>query len=115
LVLTFDFAYSKLQREHPHKLSDYIVKERLEIEHRPRFKQTHHYTGQHGLMNSPACLYLFSGSGPDTPCLERAGHYSGELPPVNYFWTYFTADWNPSRRHRRLLAPECRKQACLPV
>jgi hypothetical protein len=29
LVLTFDFAFGKLQREHPHKLSDYIVKERL--------------------------------------------------------------------------------------
>jgi len=28
LVLTFDFAFGKLQREHPHKLSDYIVKER---------------------------------------------------------------------------------------
>ena len=28
LVLTFDFAFSKRQREHPHKLSDLIVKER---------------------------------------------------------------------------------------
>ena len=28
LVLTFDFAFGKRQREHPHKLSDLIVKER---------------------------------------------------------------------------------------
>ena len=32
MVLTFDFAFGKRQREHPHKLSDYIVKERS-----PRF------------------------------------------------------------------------------
>jgi len=30
MVLTFDFALGKLQRELPHKLSDLIVKERVE-------------------------------------------------------------------------------------
>jgi len=41
-------------------------------------------------MNSPACLYLIFGSGPNTPCLERAGHYSGELPLVNHLIQYFS-------------------------
>ena len=49
MVLTFDFAYCKLQREHPHKLSDYIFKERS-----PAFaERTHKYTGERGLIDSP--------------------------------------------------------------
>jgi len=49
MVLTFDFAYCKLQREHPHKLSDYIFKERSLTFAR----QTHKYTGERGLIDSP--------------------------------------------------------------
>ena len=59
LVLTFDFAFGKRQREHPHKLSDLIVKERCEYQPGPKLaphvfvRQTHNYTGQAGLIDSP--------------------------------------------------------------
>ena len=103
MVLTFDFAFGKPQREHPHKLSDHIVKERCipgtviliartgAERHQtiritaPKFNQTHKYTGEQGSNDSlgmPAYLD-FRGLAQGTPALKRAAHYSGQVPPVN--------------------------------
>ena len=120
MVLTFDFAFGKLQREHPHKLSDYIVKERDERRARPGLsniagdkkgktpfyqwrrstfpiaavtaigkvlrprnsRQTHNYTGEPGLKDSPhgpAACCLESGRGHRS--LSERGIIAVNLPP----------------------------------
>ena len=62
-------AFGKRQREHPHKLSDLIVKERCETRPEPVpaphvfARQTHNYTGVPGLNDSPKVPVSFDFRG----------------------------------------------------
>jgi len=52
----------------------------------PGFKQTHNYTGERGLINSPqAPAVFYLGVCRGTPCPQRAGHYSRQPLTVNYY------------------------------